>query len=151
MPPKSCSWARIDVRRPNARAVTFGDFEIMAPKSTCSMLTRRGVTSIEAFFRQHTLCLNLCNHTLYRLVDFRQMIHLFSTITFSCFFLSTDNTSSLQSLHRRQFALGEVTLLPPQHSLLGMWFFFDPYFYVFVPLLNAFGLLFPLMFSINLC
>ena len=32
MPPKSCSWARVDAEQPNARVVTFEDFEIMAPK-----------------------------------------------------------------------------------------------------------------------
>ena len=32
MTPKSCRWAPIDVRWPNARVVTFGDFEIVVPK-----------------------------------------------------------------------------------------------------------------------
>ena len=32
MPPKSCSWAQVDIRWLNAKAVTFEDFEIMAPK-----------------------------------------------------------------------------------------------------------------------
>ena len=40
MPPKSYNWARIDVIWPNARVMTFEGFEIMAPKSTCPMLTR---------------------------------------------------------------------------------------------------------------
>ena len=73
MPSKSCSWAWVDVERPNARVVTFGGFEIMALKSMCRMLTHQGVTSIEALCpTTHPFgCLDFCNHTLYRLVVFR--------------------------------------------------------------------------------
>ena len=54
MPPKSCSWAQIGIRRLAARIVTFVKFENMAPRSMCPMLTHRGVTSIETFVRQRT-------------------------------------------------------------------------------------------------
>lgn len=121
MPLKSYNWARIDVKWPNARVVTFEGFEIMAPKSTCPMLTRQEVTSIKALcqvvypFR----CLDFYSHTLYSQVAFRQMVRFSSAITFGWFFLSTSNTSGLQSLHYRWSTLEEVTLLLPQHSLLS--------------------------------
>ena len=55
----------------------------MVPRSTCPMLTRCGVTSIEALCQvAHSFeRLDLCNHTLYRLVAFREMAHFFAIIT----------------------------------------------------------------------
>lgn len=122
MPLKSYNWARIDVKWPNARVVTFGGFEIMAPKSTCPMLTRQEVTSIKALCQvvYPFGCLDFYNHTLYSQVAFRQMVHFSSTITFGWFFLSTSNTSGLQSLHYWWSTLKEVAFLLPQHSLLSI-------------------------------
>ena len=133
MPPNSYNWAQIDIRRPNARVVTFGEFEIMAPKSKCPMLTCWGVTSIEALCQAaHPFGhLNFYNHTLYRLVAFRQMVHLFASITFGCLFLFINNTLGFHSFHPQRSILSEATLLPPQHNSLGMQFLLNPYFHGF--------------------
>nr|CAN63419.1 hypothetical protein VITISV_007691 [Vitis vinifera] len=50
MAPKSCSWAQIGIRRLAARVATFVEFENMAPRSMCPMLTHRGVTSVHSAF-----------------------------------------------------------------------------------------------------
>ena len=132
---KSYSWARVDVRLPNARVVTFRDFEIKAPKSTCRMLTHRGITSIEALCQAAHLfeCLYFYNHTLYRLAAFKQMVNLFSAIVFGSFFffLSIEDASGLQSLHHQQFILSEATSIQRQCSSPSIEFLFDVYFHGF--------------------
>ena len=115
MPAKSCSWAQIYIRQPNTRVVTFGEFEIMASKFICPMLTHWGVTLIEALCQAvHPFgLLVFCNHTLYRSIAFWQMIHFFASITFGCLFLFIDNALSLCSFHCRWSILSQVTLLKP--------------------------------------
>ena len=70
---KSCSWAQIEINCPNARVMTFGEFAIMAPKSTCPTLTCLEVTSFEALCQAaHSFeRLDFYNHTIYRLIVFR--------------------------------------------------------------------------------
>ena len=66
----------------NCKSCDLGESKNTTPRSMCPMLTHRGVTSIE------TLCqmmhpfrrLDLCNHTLCRLVALREIAHFFAII-----------------------------------------------------------------------
>lgn len=95
MPLKSCSWAQIGIIWLAARVATFVEFENMAPRSMCPMLTHHGVTSIETLCQATYLFkhLDLCNHTLYRLVAFRQMTYFFATITLVLSIYSSPTTT----------------------------------------------------------
>ena len=151
---KSCSWARVDVRLPNARVVTFRDFEIKAPKSTCHMLTHRGITSIEALCQAAHLfeCLYFYNHTLYRLAAFKQMVNLFSAIVFGSFFFSSPS-KTLQafkvSIINGPFSVRQLRFNDNVvHQVLSSSSM--SIFMAFSSLMNALSLLFLLVFSMNL-
>ena len=134
MPPKSYSWAQVDVKQPNARVVTFGDFEIMVPKSTCYMLTHRELTSIEAWCQ----AAHPFGHYVF-LQPYPIQVGCFQadgSFPLHCYFLaifllSIKDASDLQNLHRQRSIIDEVTSVPPQRSLPGIEFLFDLYFYGF--------------------
>ena len=155
MPPKSCSWAQIGIKRPVARVATFVEFENMAPRSMSPMLTHRGVTSIKALCQAlyPFKCLDLCNHTLYRLVAFRQMTYFFATITLVLSVYSSPTTTlqifttttidGLFSMKQLCFHHTTVYWVRNSSSIIIFVTFFPP--------LNAFQPPFPLMLPINFC